>query len=204
MVRWVFLLSATAFVYLAAVKWEQRPISHPAGVLVAQPPRQTTAGDSVVRHGDFILTRRARFRFEARVLSTERYFWGKGSRLSPIDLVLGWGPMSDQAVLDRISISQNNRWYFTRYDLPPPISEEQIIAHSANMHMVPASSQLNKSLKKLRAGDVVQIQGFLVDADHPSGWNWRTSMSREDTGAGACEIVLVEELSVQQPPKMHP
>lgn len=197
MLRWIFLVSLTAFAYLAVQKWEHQPIKHPAGVLVARAPVQTSAGDSVVRHGKFILTRRAGFRIEARVLSTEKYFLGKGARLSPIDLVLGWGPMSDQAVLDRISISQNNRWYFTRYDLPPPISEEQIIAHSSNMHMVPASSQLNKSLKKLRAGDVVQIQGFLVDADHPSGWNWRTSMSREDTGPGACEIVLVEELSVQ-------
>lgn len=197
MLRWVFLISATAFAYMAVVKWEHRPISHPQGILVARTPVQTGAGGSVVRHGEFILTRRAQFQLEARVLSSERYFFGLGSELSPIDLALGWGPMSDQAVLDQIKISQDSRWYFTRYQLPAPIAEPEIISHSSNMHMVPANSRIGKSLKNLRIGQVVEIQGYLVDADHPSGWNWRTSLSREDTGAGACEIVLVEQLSVR-------
>jgi hypothetical protein len=38
---------------------------------------------------------------------------------------------------------------------------------------------------------VVQLQGWLIRTDDPSGWHWRSSLSREDTGAGACELVLV-------------
>ena len=48
---------------------------------------------------------------------------------------------------------------------------------------------------QLREGDVIVLQGYLVDVDHESGWMWRTSMSRTDTGAGACEIVYVESIT---------
>ena len=64
------------------------------------------------------------------------------------------------------------------------------------MHMIPASASVERSLMKLREGDVVVLQGYLVDVDHDSGWRWRTSMTRTDTGAGACEIVYVESIAV--------
>ena len=38
---------------------------------------------------------------------------------------------------------------------------------------------------------------YLVDVDHGSGWHWRSSMSRNDTGDGACELVYVESMSVE-------
>ena len=28
------------------------------------------------------------------------------------------------------------------------------------------------------------------------GWTWRSSLSREDTGGGSCELMLVEEVRV--------
>ena len=47
--------------------------------------------------------------------------------------------------------------------------------------------------------DYLELKGYLVDVDHDSGWMWRTSMSRTDSGDGACEIVYVESLSVENP-----
>ena len=105
--------------------------------------------------------------------------------------------MSDQAVLDRMKISQSSRWYRARWDFPAPLSEQQFIANSSNMHMIPARKDIGRSLKELRSGDVITLRGYLVDVDHDSGWRWRTSMSRTDTGSGACEIVYVESLVVE-------
>ena len=105
--------------------------------------------------------------------------------------------MSDSAVLNQIDISQSSRWYRTKYELPSPIPEQQIIFNSSNMHMIPASKGIERSLKKLREGDIVLIRGYLVDVDHDSGWYWRSSMSRNDTGDGACELVFVESMSVE-------
>ena len=106
---------------------------------------------------------------------------------------------SDQAVIDQLDISQSGRWYRWKYEGSPPVPEQQIIGSSSNMHMIPASKSVERSLKNLRKGEIIRVNGYLVDVDHPSGWYWRTSMSRTDTGDGACEIVYVESLSVETP-----
>lgn len=193
--RW-FILSGVALAYLAAREWETRPIEHPPGVLVSRPPVQANLEPAAFAFDDYQLTRRARFEIRARVLSTRNYYLRRESDLSPVDLALGWGPMSDQAVLDQITIRQSARWYRTRYDHPAPLPDQQIIMNSSNMHMIPAARGIGRKLKRLREGQVVTLRGFLVDVDHDSGWAWRTSLSRNDTGAGACEIVYVESVLV--------
>jgi len=195
----IFILSLIALCYLGFREWGSGPVERPPGVLVKEQPVQVEVGSSVFRFDDYILTRRARFEVRARVLSKEPYYLGRTADLSPIDLALGWGVMSDSAVLDEIDISQSGRWYHTRYELPPPVDERLMMASSSNMHMIPARKDVEGALKKLRVGDIVDIRGFLVDVDHESGWYWRSSLSRTDTGDGACELVYVESLFVESP-----
>lgn len=196
MTKRLFFLSVAVLCYLVIKDWGMAPIERPPGVLVRAAPQQLESPPSTFMMDEYQLTRRARFDVRARVLSTKPYHFKRDADLSPIDLALGWGLMSDSAVLDRIDISQGNRWYYTKYALPPPIPDAQIIANSSNMHMIPASKSIERSLEKLRVGDIVKLNGYLVDVDHESGWFWRTSMSRTDTGNGACEIVYVESLTV--------
>jgi hypothetical protein len=189
--RWLWVALALLAV-LSWWEWSHREIVHPPGVLVPlQPVQLAIEPGPPVTQGEFELQRRAQFGLTARVLSTRQYRWGREADLSPIDLALGWGPMSDQIVLDEIEITQGNRWYFTRFDLPPPLPEADMIRNSGNMHMVPAKPWIENELQPLRRGDVVQLNGYLVDAQHPSGFRWRTSLSREDTGNGSCELFLV-------------
>ena len=193
----IFILSLIVLGYLVIRDWDSGPIEHPPGVLVAERPVQADLQPTTFMLGDYQLTRKASFEIRARVLSKEPYYLGRTADLAPIDLALGWGVMSDSAVLSQIEISQSARWYRTRYDLPPPIADKQIIFNSSNMHMIPATKAIERSLKKLREGDIVLIKGYLVDVDHDSGWYWHSSMSRLDTGDGACELVYVESLSVE-------
>ncbi|HAE99824.1 MAG TPA: hypothetical protein DCG63_00815, partial [Methylophilaceae bacterium] len=65
-----------------------------------------------------------------------------------------------------------------------------------NMHMIPASEQLEDQLKSVKVGQHVKISGYLVQANAPNGFHWKSSLSREDTGAGACELVFVKTLSL--------
>ena len=136
MTRRLFILSAVAFAYLLARQWEERPISHAPGVLVPETPAQMNVQPSTFMMDEYQITRRAGFEIRARVLSTQNYYLHKESDLSLIDLALGWGLMSDQAALDRIKISQSSRWYRTRWDFPAPLSDQQVIANSSNMHTV--------------------------------------------------------------------
>jgi len=184
---------------MALRDWSMREIEHPPGILVPERPSQVDLENSaIVTIDSYRLKPRADIQIRARVLSREDYSWGDEADLSPVDLALGWGVMSDQAVLDRISIKQSGRWYYTRYELPAPIPDQAIIQNSGNMHMIPANDWVRKKLKKIRRGDIVQLRGQLVDIDGDSGWRWRTSLSRNDTGGGSCEIVYLQDILVEE------
>jgi hypothetical protein len=197
MKRTLYLLVLLAVVF-GWRDWTHREILHPPGVLVAEAPRQAAPGDAPpIRFEGYRLKPRAWFELRARVLSRENYRWSEGADLSPVDLALGWGDMSDQAVLDRIEISQGGRWYHTRYEYPAPLSDREIIRQSGNMHIIPADVLVRARLQDIRRGDIVHARGYLVDADHESGFRWNTSLSRDDTGNGACELFYVERLEIE-------
>ena len=195
----IFIIALVLLAGLALRDWTMREIVHPPGILVPEQPRQVDLETSPIINIDrYRLQPRADFQIRARVLSREDYSWGSEADLSPMDLALGWGVMSDQAVLDRINIRQGSRWYYTRYELPPPIPDQAIIQNSGNMHMIPADDRVRKKLKKVRRGDIVQLHGQLVDIDGESGWRWRTSLTRKDTGGGSCEIVYLQDIWVEE------
>ena len=141
-------------------------------------------------HGDVFITPVAGIQVEARVLGKKAYRWGAESRFSPVDLALGWGPMREERNLEGIRIRQSGRFYFWSVR-EFPIPQRQIEINSANMHLIPASKEVARELFWVRNGDIVRFEGYLVNLDALSGWYWRTSTTRTDTGGGACEIVLV-------------
>lgn len=200
MPRWLLVL-LVVLVLLAWRDWSQRPVEQPYGLRLAKVPQQQDLASAAPRAlGEFSLQPRARFDVEARVLSTERYRLGVSADLAPLDLALGWGVMSDQAVVDRIQVSQGARWYILRWDAQPPASEREIMRSSSNMHIIPADDSIRRQVFGLRPGEFVRLNGQLVDASGPGGFRWSTSLSREDTGDGACELFLVESVEVLQPP----
>ena len=138
----------------------------------------------------------AKYRIEALVISTERYWIDGEAELSPVDFAVGWGPLSDAAIVDQLNFAQGHRWFWfrSRWNKPLPLPEEAVSAHSANMHMIPADVGVEKELKSVDPGDVVAINGYLVEASGPNQFKWRSSLSRTDTGAGACELMSVEEI----------
>jgi len=169
----------------------------PPRVLSGDPPLQSPVPSDFreIRLEPATLQPLAGFSVEARVLSREDYRMGRESDLSPTDLALGWGRMRDDAVIDRLDIDQSNRWYHYRWQGAPPIPAAEIVRSSANMHMIPADAATAKELGRVRIGDKVRIDGWLVEADAPDGWRWRSSLTREDSGSGACEVVYVCSIS---------
>lgn len=173
-----------------------RPLSAPDGVLAAQDPQQVAVEQGeTLRMGRWSLTERATYKVTARVLARESYHFDALADLVPQDLALGWGPMSDNRVLKGIEITQSNRFYFW-HSATLPIPREVIIAHSANTHVIPRDALVAKQLSRLRPGEVVTLTGQLVDARRDDGAAIRTSMTRLDTGAGACEVMLVSDVSL--------
>ena len=170
----------------------------PPRVLAGDPPLQSgvPAALSPFRLAAAELRPLAGFSVDARVLSREDYSFGREAALSPTDLALGWGRMRDDAVLSRLDISQSGRWYQYRWRGESPLPVAEIVRSSANMHMIPADAAAAAALSRVRAGERVRIDGWLVEAVAADGWRWRSSLSRDDSGGGACEVVYVCSLTV--------
>lgn len=197
--RWHFVLLAMIIV-LVWMGHTHSPVPKPSGWPAAslQPeyaaPQQTRLS-SVVEHpfGQYRLRLLAEFALEARVLSRERYRFGREAELSPWDFALGWGRMADPDIAGQFSIRQSGRWYHWRTDRLP-IPRREVETSSANMHLIPATDRVREALDRIDRGSTLRLRGFLVEARGEDGWRWRSSLTREDTGNGACEVILVTEV----------
>ena len=171
---------------------------YPPGILIGAAPVQVLVGNSLapIQKEKYTFSLLATYSIDARVLHTKRYWSGDIASIAWSDVAVGWGPMSDQSVLDRLRISQGNRFYFWEYEKQPPIPENEIIANSANMHLIPSSFAVRNTISWLRRGDLIRMQGWLVEVLAPGmSHPWRSSLSRTDTGNGSCEIMYVNSIS---------
>jgi hypothetical protein len=189
------LLGLLALVVLALVFFPQGDRSQEDGVLVEQAPRQAPASRAPFDHAGYRIEALATFEIDARVLGKERYWLDRESDLSSYDLALGWGAMSDSRVLDHIDIRQSGRWYRWRTE-QLPIPRREIEHSSANMHLVPADDYIERRIAELRTGDLVRISGYLIKATADDGWRWQSSLTRDDVGQGACELIYVESIDI--------
>jgi hypothetical protein len=193
---WVAL--AAGGLWQGVHNWRLRPV-HPAdGLLAPDDPRQSDlTGALTVAYGHWTLTPRAEYDITARILSREDYSFDRLAELIPEDLALGWGAMSDNRVLRLFKITQGSRFYAWQPLAALPIPRQEVIEHSANTHVIPADPDVKSRLARLRVGQVVHLTGVLVDGVRDDRAAFHTSLTRSDTGAGACEVLLVRSVQVQ-------
>ena len=177
-----------------------REIKYPPGILVKSEPRQVMIRNPESwKIGGREIVPLAAYSLTARVLSKEQYGSDDVADISPLDLALGWGPMSDQGVLDKLEVSQRGRWYFL-YPKTPLVPIPALMRYSSNMHMLPADDSIKRRLKGLRVGEIIDLSGYLVGVREGGRWIWVTSLTNTRTGAGACKVFWVEHLSIRQVP----
>jgi hypothetical protein len=196
--QFVLAVLFAASLYGAWHWWtSEREVVHPPGVLAPDEPVQVAHdGDRRIAHNEHVLHVRARFDIEARVLRKSIYRFDGGADVAPVDLGVGWGPMSDSAIVDLLEFSQMGRFLYWKPRDPArfPLAPDAILRNAAQLHLIPATGHIESRLKRLRPGQRVGISGYLVDVTGPGQFVWRTSLSRSDSGAGACEIVYVDTL----------
>lgn len=192
----VLLIIIVIAASLAYLFWPEKVITYPAGVLAHEQPLQKNLNENKVWQIDeFNFKALAEYKIKARVLSRNTFSVGKESKISPLDLVLGWGPMSDQSVIDRIQVTQRNRWYHWKTDsYPIPVNE--IMLNSANVHIIPKNKTLEKTFNNVYKGSLIELKGYLVEVRTDDGWRWVSSLKRDDTGGGSCELFWVEEVTI--------
>ncbi|MGE5718079.1 MAG: hypothetical protein ACM369_15635, partial [Acidobacteriota bacterium] len=133
----------------------------------------------------------------ARVMSEEPYSAGAAGALIPVDWVLAWGPVVAPPYAGRIHYTQVARFYMWGTSAGD-LDRGTIVRHTANTHVIPASLRLRRAVAAVRKGDVVRLEGWLVDVNgiDDSSFHWKTSVSRSDEGPGGCETVYLTRLTV--------
>ncbi|MBX3171900.1 MAG: hypothetical protein KF760_31095 [Candidatus Eremiobacteraeota bacterium] len=160
----------------------------------AEPVQKTLPGKMKGwSHKGYLLTPQAEYSLIARVLLLEKFSSGREAELSPEDLSLGWGEMSNSGYLSQISMQHVERYY--QWEIKGEVPDKDtIIQHSANTHFIPANDQVAAILKAVRVHDLIQAHGYLVNVAAPDGWTWSSSLVRSDTGTGACELFWCDKL----------
>jgi len=133
--------------------------------------------------------------FNYKNFSSEKF-----ERVFPLDVCLIWGNNLQRRVHlnPGVHFSQDCRWCWVNWSGPVDFNLQEL----SNNHLIIKDDRVWQIAKQLMRGDQVHITGKLVNAvikplsgaGSPIPWN--TSLIRSDSGAGACEIILVEDIRV--------
>jgi len=107
-----------------------------------------------------------------RVLARKIYpSEGFGDQLT-LDLVLGWGPMSDNRVLDQLSIRQEGR--SMQIDPRPGFAPklDEAYASALNLSVYSDYYENRPILEAIRVGDVIRMVGWTLRLRNPQGRTW--------------------------------
>lgn len=129
------------------------------------------------------------------VKGVKNYSTDGASVVSPRDFILAWGELLKEEVDDEIDYSQLNRWYHYTYSNESLVSSDYISSHSSNTHIIPAERDLLKTINKVKKNDYITLEGYLAIVHFDTG-DWSSSMTRNDTGDGACEIFYVTDIII--------
>ena len=137
---------------------------------------------------------KAKYQIYAMVMSKHKYSFGWQSRISPYDFALAWDKLMLLEYQKGISYSQSGRWYYYNYKAEYPLQNSYIMSHSSNHHIIPCNDNLKKAADRIKKGDKIYLEGYLVSIKGKlkgrDVW-WNSSLSRNDSGDGACELLYL-------------
>ena len=191
-----------ALALVAAAGWfllHEAPATWRGMPATRDPVQLDTQVPAPFEHDGYAITPLARYAVTAVVLGRERYRYDRAAELCPVDLALGWGPMSVASVINELSISQSGRWYEYTWPHEPPLDPGLIATHSANTHCLPADDAVRRQLLAVKRHEIVSLEGYLVEVHGSDGYRWRSSLSRTDTGGHSCEVLWVTRVNRHRP-----
>jgi len=163
---------------------------------------QKSVQKQIIAIGRTKLTTVAEFLVSGKVLAITKHGRYKdvisGKDVMPVDIGITWGEFATQLPngiifkhsLPTLDFTSKNKWLF--WDGTTDLkTAEKLKHHVANIHIVPKDENILALIQNIQKNDLVKMGGFLVDVQIDNKL-YKSSMSRSDTGAGACEILYVD------------
>ena len=176
----VFLSLLLAFVLYMESR-AGRGITYPPGILINSEPKMALVRNQRPwKVGSREIFPLVEFWLQGRVLGSERYH-DSYSDIYPIDIGLGWGPMSDQSIIDQLHIVQGHRkLLYEPSDREHPLPTfESLWPYVKNVHTCPADDDIKKKVFSVRSGDLIELRGYLIGIQENGQWTVVSSLKKE-------------------------
>jgi len=117
--------------------------------------------------------------------------------LNMLDVCVVWGDNATNPLLHKLdfwngiftcNVQTRNTAAWESFDM------EQL----SNNHLISDDEEIRDSVQKIRVGDQIRIRGVLAKYESPGGERG-TSITRTDTGDGACETIYVDHFEIVMP-----
>ena len=128
----------------------------------------------------------------------------KYESIFPVDLCLIWGSNLSRGLHQdsALSFKQDCRWCWVNWRRNIGFNMNEF----SNNHLLINDARIERIVHSLLPSDQITIRGKLVNVNaqligkgddySPAQLKWNTSVRRTDTGAGACEVIYVEDVEI--------
>lgn len=205
--KWLFLFSAIA---LGVTYYNKSTLPDPAYYATAQleAPRQTPTEQEPfnikANDQEYTITPRYAYELDGVVVSshnaddfidiTHHERWKDFINLR--DLCVIWGSNVASGVYQRMEF-HNDSWtcWFAWTDAATgALFQKNALS---NNHLLTNDEAIAQALLSAEPGDHIRLRGVLAEYSNASnGFHRGTSITREDTGNGACETIFVDEFNI--------
>lgn len=113
------------------------------------------------------------------------------------DLCVVWGDNADSDLLGKVTFWSEPWTCFIKMEERATYQEFNL-SQLANMHLLTDNDEVRRRVLSAHRGDQIRIRGLLVDytdARYP-GYLRETSLTRDDRGNGACEVVFIDDFEI--------
>jgi hypothetical protein len=202
-IKWTFLAS---LVLLPVSCWRADALPSgivPLGDLAADPEQHVLERPpfEVEQHGvRYRVTPVYRYRLHGLVVSRRAHDGNRmlhrrwTDHLNVADVCVVWG---DNATADLSAFDFWSGQFTCFYRTEDPIAWRAFRpAQMANNHLLSDDPLIREHIAAVRVGDQIRLEGYLASYGNHSGFERGTSVTRSDTGNGACETVYVTRFDV--------
>lgn len=209
MSRWFFVCGLILLVIWVILGFYRNPLPSAADLSsrIFVDPKQTPLRMEpfVVEKGGFVYTFTPKFSYEVSGVVVSMYdseswfdFTHAKDPANTKDVCVVWGKNATNPLLSSIKFSSGEFTCFYQWSGTDPGFSNQ---HISNNHMIPATEEVKKLIKNVRIGDQVTFSGYLTDYEVKDAkgnlvGKRTTSITREDTRNGACEVVYATDGSI--------
>lgn len=132
------------------------------------------------------------FEGQFRILGSKQYTDDEQAKYSPIDYAVTRGLFTHPEIASQIQINQYDRylnWKMAKPPIPPQLATQLV----SNMHIIPANPEVAKQITQVKRGDLVEIEGDLVQID-AKDLTWKSALDWKGVGDGACKLIRVDSI----------